>query len=451
MKLVKDVQLRRYTPPTCTLELWQTRRVWQRPPQTLPADYRFALHFDDPRLPEVEQLTLSGTPEELEALALAVETYLQQRLNPCASLEPSTYPEPVFNADGEPSFCLRPQGLWSHELLGMGAPITLNTSQLYDLMLALEGFRLQDLEPSRMSVLMAREQSPKALVLAGMVAAGSVAAIAIAALWMRQPQPEVAVQNNFQLPMPNQFQFEEVSSMVPPPPRGDTPSPQLAPILALRDPLPSPSAVLAAAPPPRNPNIPLVVPPERVRPPDLQAPGAPGETYIAIPDPTNLQPLTPPPEPSYPGALAILPRPDGQPLPYGGEILSTTPDLPPLPPASNPVSFRPPRPRAVPPRSTNLLDTIPQVAEVRKFYQEQWQPPEDQTQTLEYRLQIDPSGTVKRTMPLGRAASIYMARLPQPAPGEPLVSPLADDRMETIRLVLTPLGDVKAFLEDQPQ
>ncbi|WLT38801.1 hypothetical protein NON20_03290 [Synechocystis sp. B12] len=156
-----------------------------------------------------------------------------------------------------------------------------------------------------------------------------------------------------------------------------------------------------------------MVPPERVRPPDLQAPGAPGETYIAIPDPTNLQPLTPPPEPSYPGALAILPRPDGQPLPYGGEILSTTPDLPPLPPASNPVSFRPPRPRAVPPRSTNLLDTIPQVAEVRKFYQEQWQPPEDQTQTLEYRLQIDPSGTVKRTMPLGRAASIYMA---PPAP-----------------------------------
>ncbi|WLT38800.1 DUF4335 domain-containing protein [Synechocystis sp. B12] len=130
----------------------------------------------------------------------------------------------------------------------MGAPITLNTSQLYDLMLALEGFRLQDLEPSRMPVLMAREQSPKALVLAGIVAAGSVAAIAIAALWMRQPQPEVAVQNNFQLPMPNQFQFEEVSSMVPPPPRGDTPSPQLAPILALRDPLPSPSAVLAAAP-----------------------------------------------------------------------------------------------------------------------------------------------------------------------------------------------------------
>ncbi|WP_255611326.1 DUF4335 domain-containing protein [Synechocystis sp. PCC 7339] len=425
--------------------------MWQRAPQTLPPDYRFALHFDDPRLPEVEQLTLSGTPEELEALAIAVESYLQQRLNPCASLEPSTYPEPIFNADGEPSFCLRPQGLWSHELLGMGAPVILNTSQLYDLMLALESFRLQDLEPSRMPLAVAREKLPQGLILGGVIVAGGALAIAMAALWMRQPQGEVVVQDNFQLPVPSQFQFNEVSNLVPPPPRSNTPSPQLAQTLALRDPLPSPSAVLAATPPPRNANVPLVVPPERVRPPDLQAPAAPGETYIAIPDPTNLQPLTPPPEPPSPDALAILPRPDGQPLPYAGQVLPNVPDLPSLPPGSNPISFRPPRPRSVPPRSTNLLDTIPQVAEVRKFYQQQWQPAEDQTQTLEYRLQIEPNGTVKRTVPLGRAASIYMARLPQPAPGEPLVSPLADDRTETIRLVLTPLGDVKAFLEDQPQ
>ncbi|AIE74027.1 MULTISPECIES: DUF4335 domain-containing protein [unclassified Synechocystis] len=449
MKLAKDVQLRRYTPPTCTLELWQTRRVWQRPPQTLPGDYRFVLHFDDPRLPEVEQFTLAGTPEELEALALAVETYLQQRLNPFSSLDANSYQEPVFNPDGEPSFCLRPQGSLGHELLGMGAPITFNTSQLYDLMLALESFRLQDLEPSRMPGPLPQGNSPQKLLGWGLIAAGGVAAIAVGASWMRQPQGEVIVQDNFQLPVRSQFQFNEVSSMVPPPPRGNIPSPQLAETLTLRDPLPSPSAVLVGTPPPRNANVPLVVPPERVRPPDLQAPPAPGETAIFIPDPTNLQPLTPPPEPPSPNALAILPRPDGQPLPYGGQVLGNPPDLPSLPPASNPVSFRPPRPRPIPPRSTNLLDTIPQVGEVRQFYQQRWQPSEDQTQTLEYRLQINADGMVEKTVPLGRAASIYMARLPQPTPGEPLVSPLADDRVETIRLVLTPLGDVKTFLEEQ--
>jgi hypothetical protein len=94
------------------------------------------------------------------------------------------------------------------------------------------------------------------------------------------------------------------------------------------------------------------------------------------------------------------------------------------------------------------LDTIPQVGEVREFYQRQWQPPEDQSQTLEYRLQISPDGMVKKTVPLGRAASLYLAQLPQPAAGEPLVSPLGAEKVETIRLVLTRLGDVKTFLED---
>ncbi len=448
MKLVKDVQLRRYTPPTCTLELWQSRRLWQGTPKTLPPDYRFVLNFDDPRLPEVEQLTLSGTPQELEALATAVETYLQQRLSPFPS-DPNSYPEPKFHPD-ETSFSLRPQGNLSHELLGLGAPISLSTSQLYDLMLALESFRLQDLEPSHRLIAAPMADQPIGFWLGSAIAAGGIVAIAITGILVRQflPQEEVTVKENLPLPVQNSFQFNEVSSMVPPPPRANTPSPQLTETLALRDPLPAPSAVLAANSPSRNPNLPLVVPPERVRPPDLAAPPPPGQTAIAIPDPASLQPLVPPEEPPSPEALAILPRPGGQPLPYGGQVLPPVPNFPALPPSTNPVGFLPPRNRPVPPRSANLLDTIPQVKEVRQFYQQQWQPSEDQTQTLEYRLQINPDGVVQKTVPLGRAASIFLAQLPQPAPGEPLVSPLANNKGETIRLVLTPLGDVKAFLED---
>jgi hypothetical protein len=119
-----------------------------------------------------------------------------------------------------------------------------------------------------------------------------------------------------------------------------------------------------------------------------------------------------------------------------------------LPASGNPVGFVPPRNRPNPPISANLLDTIPQVGEVRQFYQRQWQPSEGQTQTLEYRLEINPNGMVEKTIPLGRAASIFMAQLPQAPSGEPLVSPLANEKGETIRLVLTPLGDVKTFLED---
>jgi hypothetical protein len=85
---------------------------------------------------------------------------------------------------------------------------------------------------------------------------------------------------------------------------------------------------------------------------------------------------------------------------------------------------------------------------VRQFYQRQWQPEANQTQTLEYRLKISPDGQVQRTVPLGKAASLYLAQLPMPNAGDPLVSPLTHGQTETIRLVLTPMGEVKAFLED---
>ena len=140
-----------------------------------------------------------------------------------------------------------------------------------------------------------------------------------------------------------------------------------------------------------------------------------------------------------------MPRPNGQPLPYGGTVLPNNPNFPPIPQTK---TFVAPPPRPLPPRSENLLDTIPQVTEVRQFYQRQWQPTESQTQTLEYRLKISPDGQVQKTTPLGKAASLYLAQLPQPPEGTALVSPLANDQAETIRLVLTPMGEVKAFLED---
>ena len=68
MKLVRDSLLRRYTPPTCTLELWQARGIWQREPKVLPTDYQFVLHFDDPRLLEDQQMTLTGTPPPVGGL-----------------------------------------------------------------------------------------------------------------------------------------------------------------------------------------------------------------------------------------------------------------------------------------------------------------------------------------------------------------------------------------------
>ena len=100
-----------------------------------------------------------------------------------------------------------------------------------------------------------------------------------------------------------------------------------------------------------------------------------------------------------------------------------------------------------PPPETTLLDAIPQVAQVRQYFQERWQPPENLQQTLEYRLIVQEDGSIQKTIPLGRSAAIYLSQIPFPSPGSEFVSPLQTPNNQTIRLVLIPNGKVKTLLE----
>jgi len=93
------------------------------------------------------------------------------------------------------------------------------------------------------------------------------------------------------------------------------------------------------------------------------------------------------------------------------------------------------------------FDTIPQVAEAREYFSSRWQPPEGLTQTLEYRLQVASDGTIARITPLGQAAGNFVDRSAIPLLGEPFVAPLASGESAQIRLVLSPDGRVRTFLE----
>jgi hypothetical protein len=131
-------------------------------------------------------------------------------------------------------------------------------------------------------------------------------------------------------------------------------------------------------------------------------------------------------------------------------ILPSQPVLPPLSsvPPQAPVSQLPPPLSNNPSQNQyNLLDTIPQVAEARQYFQERWQPPDDLTQTLEYQLLIKPDGSLDQSIPLGKAATLYLAKLPLPAQGQPFVRPLSTPGEQTLRLVLSPNGRVRTFLE----
>ena len=76
--------LRRYTPPTCTLQIMTprspvSREVKRSRPTFMPLE--FELRFDDPRLPEEQRINIEGDRDQLEALHEAVTIGVQDLLN----------------------------------------------------------------------------------------------------------------------------------------------------------------------------------------------------------------------------------------------------------------------------------------------------------------------------------------------------------------------------------
>jgi hypothetical protein len=78
---VSNPVIRRYTPPTCTLEVmgqssslsgWRGKSVLKQ--------LNFELRFDDPRLPEERRVSIKGDRDQLEALYSAVTNYVQKFL-----------------------------------------------------------------------------------------------------------------------------------------------------------------------------------------------------------------------------------------------------------------------------------------------------------------------------------------------------------------------------------
>jgi hypothetical protein len=77
--------IRRYTPPTCTLEiLAQSSPLSRLIGQTVLNQLRFQLHFDDPTLPEELRVPIQGDRDQLEALCNAVTNYVQALLQKSA-------------------------------------------------------------------------------------------------------------------------------------------------------------------------------------------------------------------------------------------------------------------------------------------------------------------------------------------------------------------------------
>ena len=87
-------------------------------------------------------------------------------------------------------------------------------------------------------------------------------------------------------------------------------------------------------------------------------------------------------------------------------------------------------------------------SEVKSYFNQRWIPAEELKQSIEYRLQISSNGTLAKVTPVGQIAEIYLDKTAMPVLGETIVANADLSSPVTVRLILTPNGDVKAFPEN---
>jgi hypothetical protein len=426
---------------------------------------RFQLNLDDPKLPEEKWVTIKGDRAQLEVLCELVTDYVQQFLEqspnssngksvslayagPIAVLP--TLIEPASELRAAPSssaeISLQPRGLLSHELaLGSlateatGATVHLSALQLFDLANALDEYAtevvaLPTLQPSKSRWL---KSSPAWAQVAAVALVVVGLSTSIAKLWDGSYTAKTAAPTTSQGASSND---QKIATQLPPGATPEQPSPLTLPNQKLP---PAPPVGSTVAPAPGLPNG---LKPQVVAPlPSFESPPAGAIT-------------------SSPGASSRARTAKAQQEITSSELrreqsqsasaslsAKLKPELSDAPPAKPSVGAAASRGDASTSESTaqnnTAFDTIPQVAEVRRYFQQRWTPPQGLGQVLEYRLLIGANGSIQQIVPLGLTAGDYIDRTGIPLIGEPFVSPINGKRSATVRLVLSPDGKVQTFLE----
>jgi hypothetical protein len=444
--------LRRYTPPTCTLEIIAKNSALSRwVGKPVVDNLQFQLSLDDPKLDREEWLTIQGDRAQLAALCEAVSNYVQSflgaapervsmipveadaaiaTLTPAAAAQPPTG-QATANSLG---ISLQPQGMLNHELYwgelataDTGPTTQLSTLQLFDLANALEDYATDVLElPDREARSWVKPLPNWAQVAAVVLVAVGLSTSAIRLLdgsGNLSPATPVTSQgassNDQQIatqlpPAVVEKATPPVASnqkLPPPPPLEASPNPLGQPTVTTpKSPAPSPASgtvspnVVAAYPVPVVPGSPKVIA---------------GEAESA---PTRSPAQSAPAPNINPDSVAVAPNPQTA----TGRAFSESVVRPPA------VAY----------------EAIPQVAEVKSFFQQKWNPPEGLNQILEYSIQLNADGTIETISPLRQASGDYIDRTGMPLVGEPFVSPLKGRQTAKIRVVLEPNGQVRAFLEE---
>lgn len=496
--LLSKLVIRRYTPPTCTLEIGRSSPMFPWMGRSGLKQLRFELRFDDPQLPEQQRVKIQGDRDQLETLQEAVTTYVQNLLNspdqfnagfsggatssdsavsstpplvkandlalaaesPSLDISSATDVEEISSQKTATPFrkiFLQPGTGLSHDLFLESIAnqdalvIHLSMLQLFDLANALDEYAA---DVAALPITPNTAPVPAWTYIAAVLLL-AVGLTTMVQLLNRPKQQQTATttivpgssSNNQQIVQPAPTAPLSSLQLPPPPPTGSIPSANSIPPINI----PGTNSALPSAP---RVNLPQPTTPSPRQTTRQQIVIKPAEQNRSVIIPkeaaTSVRPTT-----------LVIPSPSPQIVPRDPNLeaaLSQASRVPvPVPAVLNPNSTRP-NPNSVtqtrspstptPPRRTS--NTIPQVAEAKAYFQQRWQPPSSLKQTLEYSLLLDVDGTIQRIEPLGQAARTYIETTGMPLIGERFVSPIQDGQTPRLRLVLAPDGKVQAFREEIP-
>jgi hypothetical protein len=466
--------VKRYTPPTCSLEIVgkvSPLSIYLQKP-TL-KELFFQLNFDDPRHLREQKITIRGDRTLLDSLCNAVREYVQDFLTQQGNITklPQKTSQPYLHS----------QGLLHHKLhLGnlnqenSRQSIVLSAVQLFDLANALDEYSQEIASLPEFY----RSQSRKAIPI--VTAAGLILTVGLTVslkLLQQFTIPSESVNSISSSEITPTKEKKPLAEVIPPQASNNQP---ITP--AITPPNLTEREKLSPPPPVTPPEVPNLNQPSRTSAQSSNVEQKPGQTELVIIPQVKPQPQPTPTKSEEEGVIKINPQliePDKK---APSLVLESPPEVPTFQDNSQssnsgdisdtdanfnnnlsqnleiPLSpeIEEENPPEELPRSTNnninetttLFDYIPQVAEVRDYFQGKWQPPEDLKQTLQYRLVINKDGYLQTVIPLGFNAEIYLKQVSFPANSQSFVSPLSENNQQVIRLVLSPDGNVTTFLEN---
>jgi Domain of unknown function (DUF4335) len=494
--------IRRYTPPTCTLEIWAENSPLSRwTDQTIIKNLKFRLQFDDPRLSEERKILIQGDYQKLELLSNIVTTYVQKllqqsaedfsinlldtnnantesELQDTASSVLST--QTSFNTQiPQTKIYLEASSNLTHKLFMSDLAeqvIELTLLQLFDLATALDEYS-SDLTAlptaNNQSVSISLPQwSPIAAVL---VIAGALTPFTWQYAKNFQPNKSQVAKNTN--PTSTQVAIAPSSTL-------NLPTPQLTPPVTNFSPsLSFPNAIIPAQPTtlPQATSIPSNTTSYPITPQVPLTPLFPntniGSVTQRIPNSRNLVAKSGINTTSPKNSSSSNKTPSN--LTINSPSIATIPNnidnnnSNPLPASSDSELQRGmtgiPAPEQISQKEKNdnlvrrlraaknapvtapnddktLFDT-PQVVEAREYLNKRWQPPSGLSQPLEYSLLLGVDGTIERILPLNQVSREYIDSSGIPEIGKPFVSTNKSGQNLRIRVVLGADSKVQTFPE----